>query len=58
MLFGKTEENGEFFDIETFDKLEGFKAKALRVSTMTALLLGSPMALGRIYDFTDAAITA
>lgn len=57
-LFGKTEENGEFFDIEPFDKLEGFKAKALRVSTMTALLLGSPMALGRIYDFTDAAITA
>ncbi len=58
MAFGKTETNGEFFDLEYFEKLEGYKAKAIRLSTYVAMILGSPMAIGRITDFTDAAITA
>ena len=57
LAFGKTEENGEFFDIEYFEKLETHKAKALRLSTYTIFIPGSPMSVGRISDFTDAAIT-
>jgi len=57
LAFGKTEENGEFFDLEYFEKLENYKAKAIRVSTYTQLIAGSPMSVGRITDFTDAAIT-
>ena len=57
LLFGMTEENGQMVNLEYFEKLEGFIAKGMRVAAYTELLAGSSMAVGRIYDITDAAIT-
>ncbi len=54
VAFGKTEGDGEFFNLDTFDKLEGFIAQALRLYSYTETILGSKFSLGRIFDVTDA----
>ena len=58
VAFGKTEEDGEFFNLEYFDKLENYIGKAMRLSAYTELMVGSKFAIGRITDLTNAAPTA
>lgn len=57
VAFGKTEGDGQFFNLEYFDKLEDYIASALRLSANTEMILGSKWAIGRIWDITDAAVT-
>ena len=56
--FGGTEGQGDFYDLWTWDRLEDFNAGGMRMDTYGAMLLGSTLCLGRIYDITDAAIVA
>jgi hypothetical protein len=49
---------GQPFRMERFDKLEDFDAAGLRLTGYFGMLAGGPFAVGRIYDVTDAAITA
>lgn len=58
VLFGKTEADGDFWNLEYFEKLEHYIAKGLRLSAYTNLIPGSKWALGRIFDVTNAAPTA
>jgi len=58
VAFGKTENDGEFFNLEYFDKLEGYIGKAMRLAAYTNLIVGSKYAVGRITDITNAAPTA
>jgi hypothetical protein len=53
---GDMRENGDLMRIERFDKLEDFDASGLRLVSYFALADGSSMAVGRIYDITDAAV--
>ena len=55
--FGKTESDGDLVNLEYFDKLENYIGKGMRVSAYSGLIAGSTMAVGRIHDITDAAIT-
>ncbi|KKN81713.1 hypothetical protein LCGC14_0316250 [marine sediment metagenome] len=54
--FGNTEMLGQFYKIVPFDKLEDFDAQGLRLVSYVNTLLGSKLALGRVYDITDAAV--
>jgi hypothetical protein len=58
VAFGKTESDGEFFNVEYFDKLEAYIGKAMRLAAYTNLIVGSKYAIGRITDITNAAPTA
>jgi len=49
---------GQPFRMERFDKLEDFDAAGLRLTGYFGLMAGGPFSVGRIYDITDAAITA
>lgn len=54
--FGNTEQLGQFYSIDVFDKLENYIAGGLRLYTYLAVLLGSKLCLGRIYDVDDVAV--
>jgi len=56
LAFGKTEEDGQFVNLEYFSKLENYIGKGMRIEAYTQLLAGSAMSVGRIFDITDAAI--
>lgn len=58
VAFGKTEGDGEFFNLEYFDKLENYIGKAMRLAAYTNLIVGSKYAIGRITDITNAAVEA
>ena len=58
IAFGKTEGDGEFFNLEYFDKLEGYIGKAIRLAAYTNLIVGSKYGIGRITDITNAQPTA
>jgi len=58
VAFGKTEADGKIFDLEYFEKLEDYIAKALRLSANTEMIVGSKWGIGRILDITDAAVTS
>ncbi|KKM22825.1 hypothetical protein LCGC14_1621390 [marine sediment metagenome] len=58
VAFGKTESDGEFFNLEHFDKLEGYIGTAMRLAAYTNLIVGSKYGIGRITDITNAAVTA
>jgi len=49
---------GKLFKTELFEKLEDYDAGGIRLVTYPAVLLGSKLCLGRIYDITDEAVTA
>lgn len=55
VAFGKTEEDGEFFNAEYFEKLENWIGKAIRLSAYTELIVGSKYAIGRIFDIPNSA---
>jgi len=57
LAFGMTEQDGQFFNLEYFDKHPDYIAKAFRLSSNTNLLAGSAMCVGRIFDITNAAVT-
>ena len=58
VAFGKTEEDGEFFNVEYFEKMVGWIGKAMRLAAYTNLIVGSKYAIGRITDITNASVTA
>lgn len=47
---------GDFYDLWHWPRLEDFNAGGIRLDTYGAVLLGSTLCLGRIFDITDAAI--
>lgn len=55
--FGNTDAVGDFYRLDYFEKMENFDAKGMRMINYGALLMPSSMAVGRIYDVTDATIT-
>jgi hypothetical protein len=57
LAFGGTENDGDFYKLVYFDKLENYDAQGLRLIAYVALLMGSTMAVGRITDITDAQVT-
>lgn len=58
LAFGATEGEGDFYKVVPFSALEGYDAEGLRMVSYCQLLRSTPIALGRIYDIADAAITA
>ncbi len=56
--YGGTEGLGDLYKLVRFPELEDFDAGGLRLVNYGALLLGSSLCLGRIYDIQDHAITA
>lgn len=54
VAFGKTESDGEFFNLEYFDKLENYIGKAIRLAAYTELVVGSKYAIGRIIDIPNS----
>jgi len=58
VAFGKTENDGEFFNLEYIEKMTGYIGKAMRLAAYTNLIVGSKYAIGRITDITNAAPTA
>jgi hypothetical protein len=58
LAFGGTENQGDFYELWPFPRLEDFNAGGLRMDFYGTVLLGSTKCLGRIFDITDAAITA
>ncbi len=54
--YGGTEGLGDFYKLVRFPELEDYDAGGLRLVNNGALLLGSSLALGRIYDIEDAAV--
>ena len=57
VAFGKTEADGEFFNLEYIEKMTGYIGKALRLAAYTNLIVGSKWGIGRITDITNAAPT-
>lgn len=55
---GPKNDPGEIFRTEFFDKLENYDAEGIRLVSYLALLSGSTMSVGRIYDITDTSITS
>jgi hypothetical protein len=53
-----SQRTGDMMNLTYFDKLEGFNGTGIRLTQYSALAEGSRMALGRIFDITDAAVTA
>jgi hypothetical protein len=56
--YGGTEGQGDLYKLVPFAELEDFDAGGIRLVTYGTVLLGSTLCLGRIFDITDAAITA
>ncbi len=56
--YGGTEGEGDLYELYTWERLEDFNAGGMRLDTYGTVLLGSTKCLGRIFDITDAAITA
>ena len=54
--YGGTEGLGDLYKLVRFPELEDYDAGGIRLVNYGALLLGSSLCLGRIYDITDAAI--
>lgn len=55
---GDTHQNGEFFRPERFEKLEGYDAAGLRLTSYITLMCGSTLGIARITDVTGALPTA
>jgi hypothetical protein len=55
--YGGTEGAGDLYALDYFDKLEDYDAKGMRMKTYGSVLLGTTLALGRIWDMEDVAIT-
>ncbi len=55
VAFGMTEGDGQFFNLEPFDKLENYIGKALRLAVYTEVMVGSKFGLGRIIDIPNSA---
>jgi len=55
--YGGTEGLGDFYKLVRFPELEDYDAGGIRLVNYGALLLGSSLCLGRIYDILDAAFT-
>ncbi len=58
VAFGKTENDGDFFNLEYLNKMTGYIGKAWRLAAYTNLIVGSKWGLGRISDITNTAPTA
>jgi hypothetical protein len=59
LAFGQTENDGDMLNLEYWDKLEThIGTKGMSITAHTCLINGSSMCVGRIWDVTDAAITA
>jgi len=58
MAIGGETGGPDFFQVTQLDVLEDYDAGGIRLVAYCALALGSTKALARIYDITDAAITA
>jgi hypothetical protein len=56
--FGGTEGAGDLYELWTWDRLEDYNAAGMRMDNYGTPLLGCTLCLGRIYDITDAPITA
>ncbi len=56
--YGGTEGLGDLYKLVRFPELEDYDAGGIRLVNYGALLLGSSLCLGRIYDINDAAVTA
>ena len=56
--YGGTEGLGDLYKLVRFPELEDYDAGGIRLVNYSALLLGSSLCLGRIYDINDAAVTA
>jgi len=56
--FGNTQMLGQFYKLVMFDELEDYDAGGIRLVNYSALLLGSKLSLGRIFDIEDSAVTA
>lgn len=54
VAFGKTESDGEFYNLEYFEKLENYIGKAMRLAAYTELVVGSKYAIGRIMDIPNS----
>lgn len=54
--YGGTEGQGDLYKLVRFPELEDYDAGGLRLVNRGALLLGSSLCLGRIFDIQDAAI--
>ncbi len=55
--YGGTDGLGDLYKLVRFPELEDYDAGGLRLVNRSALLLGSSLCLGRIFDVQDAAIT-
>jgi len=55
--YGGTEGLGDFYKLVRFPELEDYDAGGIRLVNYGAILLGSSLCLGRIFDIQDAAIT-
>ena len=51
-------QQGDFYSLDLLPRLENYNAEGFRMNHYGSILLGSPYCLGRIFDITDAAITA
>jgi len=58
VAFGKTEGDGQFFNLEYIEKMTGYIGKAMRLAAYTNLIVGSKYAIGRITDITNTAPSA
>ena len=56
VAFGKTMNDGDFWNMEFFDKLENYIGQAMRLASYTELVPGSKFCVGRIFDITDVAV--
>ena len=56
LAFGGTDGAGDFYKLDTFPTLENFDAEGIRMVSYNAVLLGSPLCLGRIVDIVDEPI--
>ncbi len=55
--YGGTEGQGDLYKLVRFPELEDFDAGGIRLVTYGAVLLGSSLCLGRMFDIEDVAIT-
>ena len=55
--YGGTEGAGDLYKLVRFPELEDYDAGGIRLVTYGAVLLGSSLCLGRLYDIQDVAIT-
>jgi len=56
--YGGTGGAGDLYELWTWERLENYNAGGMRLDSYGTMLLGSTKGLGRIFDVTDAAITA